>query len=153
MVAPCSVQDAKRFVAEHHRHSRAPLMGLFAARLVEDGETIGVGIAGRPIARKLADGYTVEITRVCTLGAENGCSMLYGALCRAAKALGYRRVVTYTLISENGASCKAAGFKAVAESPGRSWNVPSRPRYDTNLFGETITPAEPKVRWERELAA
>jgi hypothetical protein len=114
---------------------------------------VGVAIAGRPVARKLQDGATVEVTRTCTDGTKNANSMLYGAITRAAFALGYRRVITYTLASEPGSSLRAVGFRVDAELPARvGWDVPSRPRYETDLFGNERTPVGPKVRWVREAA-
>lgn len=91
----------------------------------------GVAIVGRPVARNSDNGWTLEVNRVCTDGARNACSMLYGAAWRAAKALGYRRLVTYTLPAEGGASLRAAGWKLIGERGGGNWNVPSRPRIDT----------------------
>ncbi len=88
-------------------------------------------MVGRPVARMSDDGWTLEVNRVCTDGARNACSMLYGAAWRAAKALGYRRLVTYTLPEEGGASLRAAGWKLLGERGGGNWNKPSRPRVDT----------------------
>ena len=88
-------------------------------------------MVGRPVARNSDNGYTLEVNRVCTDGARNACSMLYGAAWRAAKALGYRRLITYTLPAEGGASLRAAGWKLLGERGGGNWNVPSRPRIDT----------------------
>ena len=119
-----------------------------------DGELVAVAVAGRPKAPGLQDGRTLEITRVCTLGHENACSRLYGALCRAAKALGWLRVYTYTLESEPGTSLRAAGFVVDAVIEERDWAERSgRDRYHENLLGERTTPAGPKVRWKRSLNA
>jgi hypothetical protein len=111
-------------------------------------------MAGRPAARKLqqADPGLLEVTRVTTDGTPNACSMLYGAICRAAKALGYTSVITYTQEGETGASLRAAGFHPEAElPPARPWTQPSRPRYEENLFGERRRPKGPKTRWRRTL--
>lgn len=96
---------------------------------------------GRPVARALDDGLTLEVNRVATDGAKNACSALYGAAWRAARALGYRRLVTYTLATEPGTSLDAAGWKVVGQVTGRSWSCPSRPRDDKH-------PTTNKVRWE-----
>ena len=144
-LAPCFIKDAKAWVGLHHRHSGVPQGGLFACRLIDEaGETHGVGVAGRPVARGLCDGWTVEITRVCTDGCPNGCSMIYGSLCRAAKALGYRRVVTYTLAAESGASLKASGFAVAATVVADTWDRPGRKRATVKRD------AGPKLRWERK---
>ena len=91
---------------------------------------VGVAIVGRPVARELDDGLTVEVTRLCTLGAYNACSLLYGAARRAADAKGYRRGLTYILASEGGDSVRAAGYRQLWTVKGRSWSCQSRPRED-----------------------
>jgi hypothetical protein len=110
---------------------------------VTDGEELrGVAVVGRPIARALDDGYTAEVRRCCTDGAPNACSMLYRAAWRSAKALGYRRIITYTLPEEGGASLRASGFTLVDEAAGGgTWNRPGRPASDTHPLGK-------KLRWE-----
>jgi hypothetical protein len=90
-----------------------------------------VVIVGRPVARMLDNGWTLEVNRCCTDGTRNACSLLYGAAWRAAKALGYRRLITYTLPEEGGASLRGAGWKDLGLRGGGNWNVPSRPRVDT----------------------
>ena len=135
------IQDARKFVDRHHRHHRAPLSGLFAVAAAEGDEVIGVAIVGRPVARHEQDGWTAEVTRLCVLeGHRNACSMLYGACWRAARALGWRRLITYTLKSEPGTSLRAAGWRVIGEVKGRSWSVPSRPRIDKH-------PLFDKIKW------
>lgn len=151
---PITLSEARRFVAEHHRHNIAPQGHLFSVGVEVDGELVGVAVAGRPIARRLQDGETVEITRTCVVDAPNANSMLYGALCRAAFALGYRRVLTYTLVEEPGISLRAAGFVRDAEVPASAaWVRNDGGRYQHDLFGNERRPAGPKVRWVRERAA
>lgn len=110
------------------------------------GTLLAVAAAGRPVARRLDSGLCLEVTRLCTTGTKNACSRLYGAVARVAKEMGYQKVITYTLQSEPGTSLKAAGWDCVAETPGKSWDVPSRPRKDTHQLG-------PRLRWERTLTA
>lgn len=145
---PITMQDAKTVVGKWHRHNKPPLGGLFSVAAEAGGEVVGVVTAGRPVARPLDDGRTVELTRNCTDGHRNACSFLYGAARRAAIALGYQRVYTYTLQSEGGSSLRAAGF-VVDEvlEPRASWSCPSRPRVQTDLFGKEQRPPEAKVRW------
>nr|WP_236652145.1 XF1762 family protein [Streptacidiphilus neutrinimicus] len=84
---------------------------------------------GRPVARHLDDGQTLEVTRTCSDGVRNANSLLLGAAWRAARALGYTRLVTYTQAEESGASLRAAGWRVVARRPPRpGWHTPSRPR-------------------------
>jgi hypothetical protein len=151
-LAALSLKAAARFVAEHHRHNRPPQGGLFAVGAKRGAQLVGVAIIGRPIARMLSDGETCEVTRLCTDGARNACSLLYGAAARAAKALGYRRIITYTLASEPGVSLRAAGWRADAEIKGqKTWSRPSRDRVQTDLFGAAQRPTEDKIRWEKKL--
>jgi len=153
-VRSSTVKAARQFVGTHHRHSSVPVGGLFAVAIC-DGDTVrGVGIASRPVSRNLADGDTVEITRVCTDGVPNGCSMIYGALTRAARALGYTRAVTYCLQSEPGTSLRAAGWEQVAALPARSWATSSDPaRGRLNLFGVEESNPQPRIRWEKRLCS
>ncbi|MFT4039513.1 MAG: hypothetical protein QM692_15100 [Thermomicrobiales bacterium] len=138
---PITQAEASAFIAQHHRHHQPPQGWKFGIA-VNDGHAVrGVIMVGRPVARRLDDGYTLEVTRCCTDGARNAASMLYGAAWRAAKALGYRRIVTYTLRHEPGTSLLAAGWTALYETPGRSWSCPSRPRVDTHPLGQ-------KTLWE-----
>ena len=139
-VVPCTQRQAKAYVAEHHRHHQPPQGGLFALAVMDGDRLCGVAIVGRPVARGLDDGLTAEVTRLCTDGTRNACSALYGRARRAAAALGYRRVVTYTLPSEGGASLRAAGWEPVATTDGGSWDTPSRRRIDKH-------PTQPKIRW------
>ena len=134
-IVPVTQMAARAFVDRHHRHCRPPRGDVIRCGVVDEkGELRGVAMAGRPVARLLDDGVTLEVTRVATDGAQNACSALYGAIRRAAKALGYTRLVTYTLQSEGGASLRGAGWKVIAERkprkedgwqnrPGRKWQT------------------------------
>ena len=140
-VVPCDLADANAFVRQHHRHPQ-PVPGHKFSLAIADEERIrGVAIIGRPVARHLDDGMTLEVTRVATDGAPNACSALYGAARRAAFALGFLRIGTYTLASEPGTSLRAAGWRLVGEVRGRSWDCASRPRVDRH-------PTQDKLRWE-----
>lgn len=129
-IVPCSIQDAKEYVKKFHRHHIPPVSALYAVAVSEGERMCGVAIVGRPVARRLRDTWTAEVTRVATDGTKNACSILYAACWRAARALGYRKLITYTLKRESGTSLRAAGLVTVGETKGRSWNVPSRPRVD-----------------------
>lgn len=91
----------------------------------------------------LDDGKTLEINRVATDGAKNACSMLYGASVRVARAMGYEKVVTYTLESENGASVKAANFVCDGQAGGIHWTGSRNTGVDT--------PKEMKTRWHYDI--
>jgi hypothetical protein len=144
---PITIAEAKRFVMLYHRHHDAPTGALFALGVAVAGQVIGVALVGRPVARMLDDGWTAEVIRVAVIdGYPNACSKLYGAAKRAAQALGYRRVLTYTLASEPGSSLKGAGWTPKGLRGGGSWSRPSRPRVDT-------APLEQKQLWEADVAA
>ena len=151
-LVPCSITDARSFVARHHRHNKPPVSGLFAVAAQFDGKVCAVAIVGRPVARALDKGRICELTRLCSDGTANACSLLYGAAARAAKALGWTRIITYTLASEPGTSLRASGWMREAELAARpTWDCRSRARVQTNLFGEQQRPPDAKVRWSRLL--
>lgn len=130
---PIMQSDAFAFVRAHHRHHSVPVGALWwHAAHGDEGELVGVAIVGRPVARRLDDGLTVEVTRLCTVGTDNACSLLYGAARRAAESKGWRRGLTYILDSEfqasRGASCRAAGFVYLGRTKGEQWDRPSRRR-------------------------
>ena len=130
-VVPVQFRDACAFIADHHRHHQPPIGMKFCLGVADEtSEIVGVAVVGRPVARMLDDGWTVEVTRSCVLpGTPNANSMLYGAAWRAAKALGYRRLITYTQAGESGTSLRAAGWRAIAErKPHAGWDRPKRPR-------------------------
>jgi len=132
-LCPLSIAEANAIVGRWHRHHGPTAGGKFAIGVAEAGEIVGVAIAGRPVAREYDDGWTIEVNRSCTNGHQNANSMLYGAVTRAAFALGYRRIITYTQLSESGASLRAAGFRVIAErKPRKGWDTPSRPRVNKN---------------------
>src|SRR5678816_3644187 len=118
-IVPMTFRAACAFIAEHHRHHKPP-RGMKFAIGVENGQLRGVATAGRPVARAYDDGFTLEVNRTCTDGTDNANSMLYGAVWRAAKAMGYRRCITYTQDGESGASLKGAGWVKVKDLPPRS---------------------------------
>lgn len=129
-IAPVTLEQAKRFVRRHHRHNKPPTGWKFGVGLCRDGgPLLGVATAGRPVSREIQERepLTVEVNRTCTDGTRNANSMLYGAIWRAAKALGYTRAITYTQAGETGASLKAAGWVKVKDLPARgSWKEHSK---------------------------
>lgn len=136
-LALCRVEldEANAFIAAHHRHHKPVVGHKFSLGATLNGELVGVVIVGRPVSRMRDDGDTLEVTRLCTTGHKNACSFLYGAAARATFALGYHRIGTYILESEDGASLRASGWKLIGSTPGKSWSVPSRPRTDKHPLG------------------
>ena len=141
-LTPISLAKANEYVKAHHRHHTGTTGHKFSIACSNDGgEIVGVAIIGRPVSRMLDDGFTLEVTRLCSDGTRNVCSMLYSAAWRAAKAMGYRRMVTYTLETECGVSLKAAGWRYAGSAGGGSWDRKSRRRTDK-------APLCKKTRWE-----
>ena len=136
--------DANKFVRRLHRHSRPTIGAIFCVGVADD-TVRGVAIVGRPIARRLDDGATVEILRVATDGARNACSMLYGACRRIAREMGYARVLTYTLPEEGGASLRAAGFKFDGDAGGSASMWHNREGRTAQPIGDDLVGG--KWRW------
>lgn len=147
-VVPCDLDEANVFIAEHHRH-HGPVVGhKFSIALMQDRgngtvECCGVAVIGRPVSRMLDNGLTLEVYRVATDGTKDACSALYGACRRACFAMGYKRLVTYTLSIEPGTTLRAAGWKCLGDAGGGTWSRTSRPRIDKH-------PTQQKIRWEVE---
>lgn len=140
-VVPISFEDAAAYIEQYHRHHDPPTGHKFSIAIADSKSIRGVAMIGRPISRHMDNGWTLEVNRCCTDGVKNGCSMLYRAAWRAARALGYRRLITYTLTTEGGASLRGAGFKLIGAVGGGSWSSRSRPRIDHH-------PLQEKFRWE-----
>lgn len=143
ILQPIDFDEACEFIAMHHRHHKPSQGHKFSIGVSNSEKVVGVACVGRPVARSADDGLTLEITRLCSDGTPHVCSMLYRAAWRAAKALGYKRVITYILASESGSSLKGAGFKLIGECGGGTWNRKSRHRVDTH-------PLQTKLRFECE---
>lgn len=143
-LVPVSLDIANAFVAQHHRHHR-PTPGHRFSIGAWDGHLRGVAIIGRPVARALDQRRLVEVNRNCTDGTRYACSLLYGAAARAAQALGYFAILTYTLEEEGGASLRASGWWGEpALDLVKMWDGPSRSR-EGGI-------AKPKWRWVRFLS-
>jgi hypothetical protein len=143
-IVPLELKDANAFVDKLHRHHDPVVRDKFRiGAAITEGILVylcGVVQVGRPRARALDDGLTLEVLRLCTDGTRNACSFLYGAAARVAKGLGYDKLITYILDTEDGASLRAAGWHKEADIKGHSWNCPSRPR-------KTTAPTCDKQRW------
>lgn len=141
---PVSLSQANNFVEQHHRHHKPVRGHKFSIGCITDGRLAAVAIVGRPVSRHLDDGFTLEVNRLCSDGTKNACSFLYAAAARAAKELGYRKIITYTLDTENGASLRAAGWKNAGLAGGKEWTGKRRPAVP-------LYPAQLKYRYEKRL--
>lgn len=138
---PIDWEEACIFISQHHRHHLPPQGWKFGIAVNDGQKIVGVITVGRPVARHLDNGLTLEVTRCCTDGTKNACSMLYGAAWRVSQSLGYKRLITYILKTESGTSLKASGWRLVGEAGGGSWNRPNRFRVDK-------APTQLKLLWE-----
>ena len=143
-LVPITLVGANTFVERYHRHHGKVVGHKFSIAVadMETEEIVGVAIIGRPVSRHLDDGWTLEVNRLCTDGTKNACSMLYAAAWRAARAMGYKRLITYILESEKGVSLKAAGWRCVGQAGGLRWTGKRRPEVD-------LYPAQMKLRFEK----
>ncbi len=139
-----SLADANAFVARHHRHHKPVTGHKFSIGCTKNGELVGVAIVGRPVSRYLDNGTTLEVNRLCTTGEKNACSFLYAAAARAAKALGYQKIITYILDSEPGTSLRAAGWQCAGIAGGKRWTGHRKPKVD-------LYPPQMKLRFEKSL--
>jgi hypothetical protein len=147
-IVPVRQQEAKQFIATHHRHNKAPVGAIFCIGVTHEGTLVGVATVGRPVARMADRGYTAEVTRLCTTpeAPKGACSMMYAACWRAWRAMGGLRLITYTLKSESGASLRGAGWSVVAECAPKEWTCKSRVRHYQEVYSQY------KLRWEVESA-
>ena len=146
-VTSLELREANAFVAKYHRHHKPRGFHRFSiGSITEDGALHSVAIVGKPTARLGGNQRDVlEVTRLASDGTQNACSILYAASARAGSALGYLRIITYTLPEEGGASLRASGWVEEGLAGGGSWSRPSRLRDDK-------APLSIKTRWSKDLA-
>lgn len=143
-LTPVSLAEANAFVAQHHRHHKPVTGHKFSIGCTANGRLVGVAIVGRPVSRYLDNSLTLEVNRLCTDGTKNACSMLYAAAWRAARAMGYLKIITYTLDTEDGTSLRAAGWTCAGLAGGKHWTGERRPAAD-------LYPAQMKYRYEKSI--
>lgn len=147
-VLPVELAEANAFIASLHRHHATVVGHRFSLGCVDDdGQMHGVCVVGRPVARLAGSPRDVaEVTRLATDGTYNACSILYAAAARACRAMGFRRIQTYTLPSEGGASLRASGWVNEGPAGGGQWkHTDGKPR-------RTDQPTEVKTRWALHFA-
>ena len=149
-IVPCSRKQANDFIRLHHRHHRPTPGDKFCIGAADDGRVCGVAVVAHPVARALMDGKTLEVRRVATDGTKNACSLLYSACRRAAFAIGYTRLLTYTLPEEGGASLRASGWECDGERASQPWTFKAngrRGRKAHHAGPANDWPTGAKVRW------
>lgn len=124
------LSNANNFIAKYHRHHKKVVGHRYSIATGFNGnkDIVGVAIVGRPVARACDIKTTVEVTRLCTDGTKNACSFLYSLAARIAKELGYKKIQTYILDSEDGTSLRASGWQFETNTYGRIWKHTTGPR-------------------------
>ena len=143
-LVPTTLREANAFVKAHHRHHKPVTGHKFSIGCEVEGRLVGVVIAGRPVSRYLDDGLTLEVNRLCTTGEKNACRLLCAATARAAKTMGYQKIITYTLDTEPGTSLRAAGWTCMGRAGGKRWTGKRCPAVD-------LCPPQMKLRYEKLL--
>lgn len=118
IIKPLTLSFANEFITNNHRHSKKVTGHKFSVGLYDlcFEEITTVIIVGRPVARNLDKDNNLEILRICTLPwvRKNSISHLLSVVIKITKLLGYNKLVTYILDSENGSSLQASGFTMVS---------------------------------------
>jgi hypothetical protein len=141
IIRPITLKAASDYIAQYHRHHKPPQGHKFSIACYDGDKLVGVACAGRPVCRNIDQNFTLEVTRLCSDGTKNVCSMCYGRIARIAKEMGYNACITYILEDEPGTSLKAAGWKFDGLTQGGTWDAAKRPRkYDA--------PTCRKQRWK-----
>ena len=128
------LKEANEYVELNHRHHRKVAGHKFSLGVFEDGVLHGVAIVGRPLSRFLDDGDTLEVLRLCTDGTYNACSILYGRSAKIAKDMGYHKIITYILDTEDGTSLKASGYVCEADNVGGGDWTKCKRREDERIY-------------------
>ena len=150
-IVPITLREANDFVENFHRHNGRTSRdgGKFAIGLEYAEVVVGVSIVGNPLSATLMDGFTAEVLRVCVIenAPKGSCSKLYAACWRVWREMGGRKLITYTLQTESGASLRGAGWTIAAKTKPvkEGWN-----KNDHLNARRTWTPVmgQSKLRWE-----
>jgi hypothetical protein len=138
-------------VARWHSHHRPTVGETLALGGFVDGELVAAVVMGRPVARRLDDGATWEVTRLVVgpSAPRYTASRLLGAAGRAMDALGITRQISYTRCDERGTCYVAAGWRPVAYV---DEDTHARRRAWLPGLHQPSTEAIDRVRWQRHLA-
>lgn len=118
-IEPISLKETNAFILSYHRHNNPVSNNFkFCMCATYGDQLVGVILVDRVHNRHLDDGYTLEVSRCCTRpdAPKNTNSFLYGRAWRVAQAMGYHKLITFTLQEESGSSLRASGFKIVGQT-------------------------------------
>ena len=148
-IVPLSLKEANEFVTTHHRHNKKTAGHKWSTGLMYQDELVGVAIVGRAISRHMDEKYTVEILRLCIKdpAPKNACSFLYSKVWRIWQTMGGKKIITYTLDEESGASMRAVGWKKAGTTTpvkeGKGWTNRGKGRIWQPVNSKL------KYRWEK----
>jgi len=156
LVVPVTLREANDFVEQFHRHNgrTARNGGKFAIGVGNGRGLWGVAIVGNPLSATFMDGYTAEVLRVCVRddSPRGSCSKLYSRCWQIWRLMGGRRLITYTLRSESGASLRGAGWKIVGEVRATPPGWRKNDRLDHSREWQPVM-GQLKFRWEMSVPA
>ena len=148
IVRPLTLKQANAFIKEFHRHHKKVTGHRFSLAAYDGDRVCGIAVVGRPVARALDQWRIAEVNRLATDGTKNACSILYAAAARAADAMGFDKIQTYTLPAEGGTSLRASGWTCEGEAGGGDWNAGGKASHKNR---RTDQPMEVKWRWSKTL--
>jgi len=149
-VIPMTLKESNEFVDKYHSHNKRVQGYKFAIGAVYQDKLVGVAICGRPISATLDNKRTIELLRSCVLddAPKNTNSFLYGRSWRVAEAMGYEKMITYTLVEEKGSACKAIGMKVVGQTQDTTKAWKKKEERDGIKRQSQEIYRKPKYRWE-----
>lgn len=153
---PITRDLANDCVRRWHRHHKPVRQRVLSVGAFIEGEIVGAAIVEPAKAEALSKNGVFEVTRLACRGGGatlNGhvdgvASKLLGAAWGAMRAMGCRRMCSYTRLDESGVCYRAAGWVAVAFSKGEAWDHGNKAdRWLPGLYSPT-TEVVDRVRWE-----
>lgn len=85
-IFPMSIASAMEFLKEHERHYKSDATPVFAIGIRHEGNVCGAAIMG-------SRGEDAELCHIYSVGEYYGYTVLYGAMWRSTKAMGYKKLV------------------------------------------------------------
>lgn len=150
---PVTLRSANDFIFAFHRHNGRTVRngGKFAVGCSDGSCLLGVAIVGNPLSASYMDGFTAEVLRLCVLpDAPMGvCSFLYSRCWRVWSLLGGTRLITYTLVSESGASLRGSGWSCVGCRPSSNLAWQNKSKIDGVVRSYQSIYGEDKYLWEK----
>lgn len=133
-IIPLTLAQANSFAAKQRENYR-PFRGRrFAIGCAMDEKLVGIVILGKPVDEALDDGLTLAVNYIHATGGRTAYGMLYGAAARAAKALGYCRIIAFLPENISSSGLRAAGWKCAGPVESGKPQAPKKLRYEQRLM-------------------